>query len=246
MKFVVLLSLLALSISSYARTISSVDDVNSEITMNRVHSSPSSGQYLRSGSYHVTAGRNDPFSEEIMFFLVTKAISKLNTPADYISFHKYFKAEYDKLLAANNDPGYVIGRNELFPLIRKYITTKRGIALSIEDFDSLVAENEELLINVKFIFSLKANTSYYVFTPEDVQLTIDDSGSLTTVTARTDNQAKRWTLTSSRLMHFSNLEEQKSYDLNRAMKIKPTLEYIKDVLPTKTIKDHLIKILNQL
>jgi hypothetical protein len=247
MKVLIILSTLLLSISTYARTIASVDDVAAEITLNKVTSAPQFGQYLRSGSYHVTAGRNDPFSEEIMFFLVTKSLNILSTQADYLSFHKYFKVEYDRLLAANRNTSFVIGRDELFPVIRNYIVHKREIKLSIEKFNSIIEENEELYVKIKFIFSLKANTTYYVFTPENSHLVIDSSGSLTTVTVSAEgSRTKRWTLTASRLMHFASIDEQLDHDLEKASEIKPTLEYIHKVLPIRTIKDHLTKILNQI
>lgn len=204
----------------------------------RMSKAPETGPYIKVPPYHVTAGKFDPFTEEIFYFLITYKLNKINpqigTANNYIEFHNFFLKQMDLILKKNeNNPGFVISEKELFPIIKQFLQSKNWISSNQEEFNQLIEVNRQKATEIKNIFAIKANTSYYKIVPEDAEIKIEESDKLPSVLLKANGQAIRTTVVSNKLTLFQNQQEEQDEKKNRIAASQAEISYIESVLPTK-------------
>lgn len=248
----ILMFMLTIANYTFGMDTLSCDTASEKPKIIRASRAPEYGQYVKVRPYFVTGGKNDPYTEEILYFIILKELnlknSSIGTSADYLRFHNYFKAQLTIIEKQREaDKSFVpIGLDETYPIIRKFIT-KNWLSISEKEFSNIIDKNESTIKEVKNVFSIKSNTTYYEVHPTDASVVIDQSSSLPLVTLRTDHSSLRITVAASKLTLYKNKTDEKADQLKLINNNLSLLKYIEKVLPTKgsPLKGHLKKYINQ-
>lgn len=189
---------------------------------------PELGPYIKIPSYHVTAGKNDPYSEEIIFFLFMK---DKDIKPNFSEFHSFFNKRY------NNQED-----KEVLKIIHSYFALK-GIKISLEEFLDFDKENKERVLKIKEAFTLKANSEFYKVYPEDTKVKIVDNEYLLQVLLQRSNKLMKYTFSSSKAFYFKDQSEEEEWNRNIIEEVREDLLFIRDNLPKEgaPIRDFLVR-----
>lgn len=240
--------LLILSLKSYARHIAHIEDFDIKPRVDSALHAPDSGAYYKTVSYHVTLTPIDPYSEEILFFLMTRKYGIFLGVEEYLKFHSYFKKE-DEKIPREDEEGHivVVGKKLLYPVIHKYFI-ERGIKISDQEFNQFINDSKEIIDKVKFIFSMKAKSTYYTVFPKDADIILDESGKIPVLKIRSGSYRLHQTIVTSKLYYYENRETERKANLEKVEEVQDEIRHIYKSLPSKrtSLKKHLENLLNKL
>jgi len=229
-----LLFIAVFSITSFAMDRASCDTYTDRPKLTSQYEAPSFGPYIKSKPFYVTAGKNDPYSEEILYFLITQELNKktssIGTSSDYLKFHNYFKKKM-KELEDQGEAWEVVGSDQLYPVVKEYLN-QNWLKLSDSEFKNILSQTQKKLDTIKEIFAFKSNTTYYKITPIDTEVTLDTSSSLPKVTLKNDYGVVSAVITSSGLTHYESINEENEYKKKLIEENKEELSYIAKTLPS--------------
>lgn len=200
---------------------------NTRPKLERNHQAPEAGKYLKAKPYYVTAGKYDPSSEEIIYFLIKMGTEQPNVE-DFLAFHRYYDKELDKIIERNTaTPGAVVQSYEMMEVIQKYFD------MSDEEFNKTLESHEQKIKHIKEIFAFKSNASYYKVVPEDSGVEIDNSGSLIKVLLSHENLRVQYVLSASAITLYESKEHELASQKELINRYLNELAYIRDSLPAK-------------
>ena len=229
-----LLFIAVFSITSFAMDRASCDTYNDRPKLTSQYEAPSFGPYIKSKPYYVTAGKNDPYSEEILYFLIAQELNKKNpslgTSSDYLKFHNYFKKKM-RVLEDQGEDWEVVEQDKLYGIVKDYLN-QNWLKLSDSEFKNIMSQTQEKLNTIKEIFAFKSNTTYYKITPVDSEVTLDTSSSLPKVTLKNEYGTMRTVIASSGLTHYESINEENEYKEKLIEENKEELNYIAKTLPS--------------
>ena len=222
------------SLTGFAMDRASCYTINDRPKLTSQYNAPSFGPYIKVSPYYVTAGKNDPYSEEILYFLIAQELNKKNssigTSSDYLKFHNYFKKKM-KILEDQGEDWEVVEEEKLYAIVKDYLN-QNWLKLSDSEFENILTQTKKKVKTIKEIFAFKANTTYYKITPEDSEVTIDTSSNLPKVTLKNEYGTMRTVIAASGLTHYESINEEEQYKKKLIQENKEELSYIAKMLPS--------------
>lgn len=165
-----------------------------------------------------------------------------------MKFHKFYKeklAILEKQREADNsyEP---IRPDETNPIIKEFFN-KYWLSLNDTDFNKIIDANRSKIDEIKDIFALKSNTTYYEIYPLDAEVILDETTSLPTVTLKSNRTALRITIAAADLTLYTSKAEETKDKLNLINSNISEIKYIQSVLPTSgaPLKANLKMYINQ-
>lgn len=207
----------------------------------KVDLAPMRGPYIKVEPYHVTAGANDPYSEEVLFFMIAKDMQK---EMDYLKFHHYFKTEMDKLQKAiANKPGSFLSEKELYPIIYNYLE-KTGNEVPRDIFNDYIIQQRDRIESLLKVFAFKSVTTYYQVLPDYTQIDLEKKGTLPVVTLKNDYGVLKTTIAANKISVYDSKKMEDKEKKALLETYKDDLNFIIKCLPDEgaPLKKHLQKV----